>query len=197
MYCNDGKKRQFTMASKWYRYKNIKRKEKFNFILLIYKLGIAGETRSGLKPRYKHPASVHVIGGISRRGATKLMIFSRRLNTAGFKSLAEKCIIPFVNLKYSEYHGLHLDNAPFHIKSAEWLNDNNLNHFITPAQSPDLNIIELVWNDLKYYISYDVKPNTVQELAQGLIKFWNDIVTIDYCNSKINHIYKVIDTLLY
>ena len=161
-----------------------------------YRSGIAGETRSGLQSKYKHTASVHVIGGISRRGATKLIIFSGKLNTAGFKLLAGKFIIPFVNENYSEYHRLHLDNAAFHTKSAEWLNDNNLNHFTTPAQSPDLNVIELVWNDLKYYIGYYVKPNTVQELVQGIIKFWNDIVTIDYCNSKINHIYKVIDTII-
>jgi hypothetical protein len=35
-----------------------------------------GETRLGFKGQYKHTQSVHIIGGISRRGATKLMIFT-------------------------------------------------------------------------------------------------------------------------
>ena len=37
---------------------------------------LSDETRSGLKPIYKYVASIHFVGGISRRGATKLMIFS-------------------------------------------------------------------------------------------------------------------------
>jgi hypothetical protein len=87
-----------------------------------YRSGIAGEMRSDLQSKYKYTASVHVIEGISRRVATKLIIFSGKLNTADFKLLAEKFIIPFVNEKYSEYHRLHFDNAAFHTKSAEWLN---------------------------------------------------------------------------
>lgn len=49
--------------------------------------------------------------------------------------------------------------------------ENNLNNFKTPAQSPDLNLIELVWNDLKYYIGAYVKPYTMQELIQGTFRF--------------------------
>jgi transposase len=116
-----------------------------------HRSGIAGEIRSRLKPKYKHEASIHILSGISRKGPTKLMIFSCKLNTAGFKELAREFIIPFVNDRYAEYHRLHLDNASFHTKAAPWFVENNLNHFKTPAQSPDLNVIELVWNDLKYY----------------------------------------------
>jgi len=53
--------------------------------------GIADETRSGLKPKYKHEASIHVLGGIFRKH--KLMMFSGKLNTAGFKELAREFII--------------------------------------------------------------------------------------------------------
>jgi hypothetical protein len=70
--------------------------------------GIASETRSGLKPKYKHEASIHVLGGIFRKH--KLMMFSGKLNTAGFKELAREFIIPFFNDRYPEYHRLHLDN---------------------------------------------------------------------------------------
>jgi hypothetical protein len=38
--------------------------------------GIASETRSGLKSKYKHEAPIHVLGGISRKGPAKLIIFS-------------------------------------------------------------------------------------------------------------------------
>lgn len=153
------------------------------------------QTKSGLVAKYKHTASIHVIGGISRRGRTKLIIFSGNTNTAGFKEVASQFISPFVAEKYSTYHRLHLDNASFHTNSSQWLAQNGLNHFKTPAQSPDLNPIELVWNDLKFYIGKYVKPTTMQDLINGIITFWNEKVTIDYCNRKIDHLYKVIDTI--
>ena len=154
------------------------------------------QTKSGLVAKYKHTASIHILGGISRLGKTKLMIFSGKVNTAGFKQLADQFIIPFVNDKYSTYHRLHLDNASFHTKSAQWFEDNGLNHFKTPAQSPDLNPIELVWNDLKHYIGFYIKPNNMLELINGIKQFWNEKVTIAYCNKKIDHLNKVIETIL-
>ena len=89
-----------------------------------------------------------------------------------------------------------MDNASFHTNSSLWLAQNGLNHFKTPAQSPDLNPIELVWNDLKFYIGKYVKPSTMQDFINGIITFWNEKVTIDYCNRSIDHLYKVIDTIL-
>ena len=45
---------------------------------IVYKMWnkpFVHETRLGLQEKYPHLASVHVIGGISRRGATELIIF--------------------------------------------------------------------------------------------------------------------------
>jgi hypothetical protein len=47
----------------------------------------SGVTRNGLIGRYSHHASVHVLGGKSRRGDTSLEIFTDRFNTHGFTSL--------------------------------------------------------------------------------------------------------------
>lgn len=163
-----------------------------------YKKGLKGETRSGLQAKYKHAASVNILGGISRRGATKLMIFTGHLNAPGFRYLEDLFIVPFVTEVYPDYHRLHLDNASYHVTdtTVEWLERNDLNHFKSPAQSPDLNPIELVWNDMKSYIGRIVKPKTLQELSQGIIQFWNEQVTKNYCNSKIDHLYRVIDTVI-
>ena len=35
--------------------------------------------------KYQHEASVHILGAISRRGRSKLMIFTRNLNANGFQ----------------------------------------------------------------------------------------------------------------
>ena len=73
---------------------------------------------------------------------------------------------------------------------------NNINHYKTPAQSPDLMPIELVWHDLKKYLSETIKPETKVELINGIEYFWNNIVTIDYCNSKINHLNRVLKQVI-
>ena len=91
-----------------------------------------------------------------------------------------------------------MDNARPHVAnfSRNFLNNNNINHFKTPAQSPDLNPIEMVWHDMKVYIGEEVKPNNLQELIDGINLFWNSKVTIAYCNAKIDHLQKVLQTII-
>ena len=58
-----------------------------------------------------------------------------------------------------------MDNCRSHVSrlTKTFLEANNINHFKTPAQSPDFNPIELVWNDMKEYISNVIKPKYIQE----------------------------------
>ncbi len=49
---------------------------------------------------------------------------------------------------------------------------------------------------MKSFIAKEVKPTTVAQLMQGVLEFWNDKVTIQYCNSKIDHLDKVIYTCI-
>ena len=102
-----------------------------------------GETKSGVVGKYKHPATINIIGGISRSGPTKLMVYKGETNSTGFQELADEFLIPFIKEKYPKYHRLHMDNAPFHTSadSLKWLAQKQLNHYKTPAQSPDLNPI--------------------------------------------------------
>ena len=60
-----------------------------------------------------------------------------------------------------------------------------------------MNTIELVWNDLKYYLAHTFKPRNERQLIAGILKFWREKVTIDYCNKKIDHIVnKVLDEVI-
>jgi transposase len=91
-----------------------------------------------------------------------------------------------------------MDNARPHVAkhTREFLNSNNINHFKSPAQSPDLNPIELVWQDLKVFLGEEVKPNNQQELVNGINLFWNTKVTVQYCNDKIDHLERVLKTVI-
>ena len=57
--------------------------------------------------------------------------------------------------------------------------------------------IEMVWNDLKYYLTNDIKCRTKKQLVKGIRKFWElKMNDLEYCNSKFDHIPKVIDSII-
>ena len=112
---------------------------------------------------------MNVIGGISRLGPTKLLMFNGLMDAPAFETLMREFFIPFVNEKMPTFHIQHMDNCPSHTATETniFILDNNINHKKAPAQSPDLNPIELVWNDLKAYLCTVCKPNNMDELIAG------------------------------
>ena len=70
---------------------------------------IAGETMLGLIGKYKHVASVHVLGGISRKCSTQLVIFEGKLDWKKFQKLSRQFSIPFIELNYPNHQRLHMD----------------------------------------------------------------------------------------
>ena len=52
------------------------------------------------KPRPKHPVKVHVWGGISWNGATKVCIFDGIMNAERYTSILELTLVPFVEENY-------------------------------------------------------------------------------------------------
>ena len=144
--------------------------------------------------RYSHEASVHIIGAISRRGRTQLIIFTNNLNSRGLQALCDQFLLPFIGQMYPYHHRLYLDGAGHHTSydTRAYFRNSNVNLAVHPAQSPDFNPIKLVWNDLKYYLKQKIKPNNVEELVLGINRFWETKVTVEYCNSKIDHL----DTVL-
>ena len=96
--------------------------------------------------RYKHESKINVIGGISRKGPTKLVLFDGTLNTNSFVECIEEFLVPFINDNYSAFHKLQMDNATCHAsgEAERNLEELGINHFKTPAL--DLN------SDLNYLI---------------------------------------------
>jgi hypothetical protein len=113
------------------------------------------ETRLGLVGQYKHVPSVHVIGGISRFGATTLITFEGKMDSQSFQDFLDEFLIPFINANCRDDHRLIMDNCPSHTsaRTKQFIQASNIRHYQTPAQSPDLNPIELVWHDMKDFIA--------------------------------------------
>jgi transposase len=76
-----------------------------------------------------------------------------------------------------------------------FLQDNEMNVFETPPESPDLNAIENVWHELKNFIRTVAKPTCKDELLAAIQDFWATM-TIDKCCRYINHLKKVMSKVI-
>jgi transposase len=59
-----------------------------------------------------------------------------------------------------------------------------------PPYSPDINIIELVWAELKRFLRKKFLK-TKQEIADRVQKFFNEVLTIEKCQSYITRVKEV------
>ena len=68
------------------------------------------------------------------------------------------------------------DNARPHIEASveRWIYKNNVTMLYLPANSPDLNPIELIWSHLKPIINNKF-PKSLEELEDAAIEGWNSL----------------------
>ena len=147
-----------------------------------------------LKPRPKHPTKVHVWAGISRRGATPVVIFEGTMNADLYISILRSGLVPFIRSIYPDSHRFMQDNDPKHTSrtAKQFFDEEGINWWKTPPESPDANPIENLWHE---FIRREVKPKTKSELISGIQRFWNT-VDVQKCNKYISHLRKVIPQII-
>ena len=77
----------------------------------------------------------------------------------------------------------------------DYLTENRINWWKTPAESPDLNPIENVWASLKRFLRDKYKPHNKESLIAGIKNFWKTL-TPDVCRKYIHHLKKVIPKVI-
>ena len=111
--------------------------------------------------------------------------------------ILRETLLPFLVDVYPNRHRLMTDNDPKHtsVAARDFLVDNHINWWRTPAESPDINPIENLWHELKEYIRGEVKPTRQDELVNGIKDFWKT-VDLAKCTKYIKHLRKVIPKII-
>ena len=150
-----------------------------------------------LKPRPKHPVKVHVWGGISKRGATSVVIFTGIMTATRYTQILDAGLLPFTQEVFPSGCRLQQDNDPKHCAhyTRAYFRANNINWWPTPAESPDLNPIENVWGSMKEFLRNDYKPRGLEDLKSGIKEFWKKLDPAT-CTKYINHIQRVIPVVI-
>jgi len=76
-----------------------------------------------------------------------------------------------------------------------FIEENHINYWPTPAESPDLNPIEMIWHKLKNYLRRFVKPTNKEQLVNSIQEFWQT-VTPEKCQRYIGHLRKVVPEVI-
>ncbi len=116
-------------------------------------------------------------GCFAASGTARLAIIDGTMNSALYqKILKENVWLSVCDHKLNRTWVMQQDNDPKLTSkfTSEWLKKNKIKVLEWPSQSPDLNLIEMLWHDLKQSI-HDQKPSNVAELKQFCKEEWAKI----------------------
>ena len=129
-----------------------------------------------LVPTYKHGGGgIMVWGCFVNNQPGPLVLVEGKLNSDGYIKILQKNLLPFLSQLEPNAYIFQEDNAPIHTakKVAKWKDENRITSFSWPAQSPDLNPIEHVWDRLERGIrGRTTPPKTFSELAAAVKEEW-------------------------
>ena len=133
-----------------------------------------------LIPTFKRSQkSVMVWGCFTRFGLGPLVRLKGRLAAKDYIKVLEDNLLPFIaSLHRKKRFIFQEDNAPIHTakKSIKWKEENGIPCLPWPAQSPDLNPIEHLWDELERRLRLRITPpKNEDELYQFLQEEWNKI----------------------
>ena len=94
------------------------------------------------------------------------------MDAEGYVSVLEAGLKPFIEGSKDPVKFMQ-DNDPKHTsrRAKAWLEEEEINCWKTPAESPDLNPIENLWHELKELLRREVNPRTKDQLVDGIKVF--------------------------
>jgi transposase len=122
---------------------------------------------------------VMVWGCFTRNKIGPLIQVSGKITGSVYIEVLENNLLPFINeLDNNLEYVFQDDNAPVHRAKIvkQWMQDNSVKNISWPAQSPDLNPIEHLWDVLERKVrKHEPHPKNLTELMTILNEEWNKI----------------------
>lgn len=198
-------KSEVSESNKAKRLKYCKKYERFNFRKVLFTdessfqlnantfrvFQFKGQTRP-TKPKLNPNSKVMVWAGIGYEGKTSLHFVKGSLKSEGYVNILKSKRKEMLELFRSRaIWYFQQDGAPCHrpkrVKNyiKRWVTGKILPH---PAQSPDLNPIELIWAQMKRKVE-EARPQTLQALRAAIISSWESI-SVENIRKCINNLQK-------
>jgi hypothetical protein len=110
------------------------------------------------------------------------------------ETILRKTLLPFISTHFPNGYRFQQDNDPKHTSNLakSIFEEEVVNWWKTPPESPHLNPIELVWHDLKHHLRTIVKPRAKEALVDGITQFCAQAMTVKKCKRYISHVKKVL-----
>lgn len=130
--------------------------------------------------------SVMIWGCFTKNKLGPLVRLEGRVTANIYIEMLENYLLPFINdLENKNDYTFQEDNAPIHTAkiAKKWKNDNNIKSLPWPAQSPDLNPIENLWDELERQVrKHKPLPKNPDNLWEILQEEWLKIDENKYKN---------------
>lgn len=130
-------------------------------------------------PVFNGLGSILVWGGITAHGRTPLVINDRNLTGIWCRDNIFQHVLPFIQ-NHGQQTTLQQDNARPQVACVvlDFLRQQNVNVMPWSAVSPDLSLIEHVWDEMEHHLRN--RPNSplmlaLAELGQELVQIWNNV----------------------
>ncbi|RNA36558.1 Transposable element Tcb2 transposase [Brachionus plicatilis] len=152
-----------------------------------------------LPSSHKFLAKINVWGGISCKGATQFALFKNNMDSKMYNEILSDHLLAFCAVNFNYNFVLHQDNDPKH-KSYECMRflDSNSIRWLkkylevlirSPPRSPDLNPIEMLWNEMKVFIR---KSGCITETeVSSKINEFQTLLTKEKCIKYISRLKQV------
>ncbi|KAG2460410.1 TC1A transposase, partial [Polypterus senegalus] len=126
-------------------------------------------------PTVKHGGgSIMLWGCFSAAGTGRLVRIKGKMTAAMYRDILDENLLQSaLDLRLGRRFIFQQDNDPKHTAriSKEWLQGNSVNVLEWPIQSPDLNLIEHLWRDLKMAV-HRCFPSNLMELERCCKEEW-------------------------
>ena len=141
-------------------------------------------------PTVKHPTTVMIWGCFSFAGLGRIDFCNGRMNAAKYITTLERKLLPSAEDMFGEDNRdwtFQQDNAPCHTARVvkTWFQQNDVTVMEWPAQSPDLNPIENLWQQIKVIVCKQ-KPTTERRLKECIITAWHHVIKEERLHTLVN-----------